>query len=138
MMSELRKFYYFTTSFLLLGISWVGWNLFCFQQAKPGLQICVLKNTVGVACPSCGTTRSILHLLHGDISSAVLLNPFGIFAFIGLMVVPFWLLYDYFNSKRTLWTIYVQCISFFQNRKFTFFVIALVLLNWIWNIQKGV
>lgn len=138
MMSELRKFYYFTTSFLLVGLSWVSWNFFCFQHSKPGLQICVLKNTVGLACPSCGTTRSILHLLHGDFSSAVLLNPFGIFAFIGFMVVPFWLLYDYFNSKRTLWTIYIYCISSFQNKKFTFLVILLVLLNWIWNIQKGI
>jgi len=138
MMTELRKFYYFTTSFLLVGLGWMAWNLFCFQQSKPGLQICVLKNTVGLPCPSCGTTRSILHLVHGDLSSAVLLNPLGIIAFIVMIVSPFWLLYDYYNSKRTLWTIYLQLLSFFQNKKFSTVVIVLVLLNWIWNIQKGI
>jgi hypothetical protein len=116
----------------------MAWNLFCFQQSKPGLQICVLKNTVGLPCPSCGTTRSILHLVHGDLSSAVLLNPLGIIAFIVMIVSPFWLLYDYYNSKRTLWTIYLQLLSFFQNKKFSIVVIILVLLNWIWNIQKGI
>ena len=137
-MTELRKFYYFTVSFLLVGLSWVGWNLFSFKQSKPVFGICILKRTTGLACPSCGTTRSILHLLHGDFSSAVLLNPLGILAFIGMMVIPFCILYDYYYSKRTLWNAYAQCIHFFQNKKFSFVVVLLVLLNWFWNIQKGV
>ena len=137
MMNDLRKFYYFTSSFLVIGLGWISWNLFCFQQAKPGLQICVLKNTVGLPCPSCGTTRSVLHLVQGDLSTALLMNPFGIIVFIGLVVIPFWILYDYWNVKRTLWTYYLQFINFFSNKKFSFVVIVLVLLNWIWNIQKG-
>jgi hypothetical protein len=137
MMSDLRKFYYFTTSFLIVGFGWVVWNLFYFQQSKSGLQICVLKNTVGLPCPSCGTTRSVMHVVHGDLSNALLLNPFGIIAFIGMVVLPFWVLYDYWYAKRTLWTCYLQFIKFFRNKKFSLFVIVLVLLNWIWNIQKG-
>lgn len=137
-MSELRKFYYFTASFILIGLSWIGWNIFCFQQSKPGLQICLLKNTVGIACPSCGTTRSIVHLFHGEFSSAVLLNPLGVIAFIALMIIPFLLIYDYYTSKRILWTIYVQVINLFQNKIFSFIALVLILLNWIWNIQKGV
>lgn len=136
-MSELRKFYYFTASFLLLGFSWVGWNLFCFQQSKPGLQICVLKNTVGLACPSCGTTRSILHVLHGDVVNAFLLNPFGLIAIIGMMIIPIWIIYDYCTSKRSLWLAYLQFIAVLQNKKLSLFVIILIVLNWIWNIQKG-
>ena len=138
MMSDLRKFYYFTSSFLVIGLGWMSWNLFCFQQTKPGLQICVLKNTVGLPCPSCGTTRSVLYLLHGDLSTALLMNPFGIFALLGMVVLPFWILYDYWSAKRTLWAYYLELIKTFSNKKFSFFVIVLVLLNWMWNIQKGV
>jgi hypothetical protein len=138
MMTELRKFYYFTTSFLIVGLGWMAWNLFCFQQSKPGLQICVLKNTVGLPCPSCGTTRSVLHLLHGDIANAILLNPIGLIAFICMVIIPFWIIYDYWQSKRTLWSTYLLLIKLFQNKKFSFIVIVLVLLNWIWNIQKGI
>jgi hypothetical protein len=65
------------------------------------------------------------------------MNPFGIIAFIGMVVFPFWIIYDYWNAKRTLWTYYLQFINFFSNKKFSFVVIVLVLLNWIWNIQKG-
>jgi hypothetical protein len=136
-MSDLKKFYYFTSSFLIICLGWMSWNLFCFQHAKPGLQICVLKNTVGLPCPSCGTTRSVMHLVHGDLSNALLMNPFGIFAFLGLAVLPFWLLYDYWYAKRTLWTYYLQFNNSFSNKKFSFCVVVLVLLNWIWNIQKG-
>jgi hypothetical protein len=138
MMTELRKFYYFTTSFLIAGLGWMAWNLFYFQQSNPGLEICLLKNTVGLPCPSCGTTRSVLHLLQGDLSTAFFLNPLGIIAFVVMIVSPFWLLYDYYNSKRTLWTVYLQFLSFFQNKIFSIVVIVLVLLNWIWNIQKGI
>lgn len=137
MMSDLRKFYFFLSTFLVVGIVWVSWNYFCFQQAKPGLQICVLKNTVGLACPSCGTTRSVLHLLHGDVSNAMLMNPLGIVAFLGLVVFPVWIGIDVLSSKRTLWSYYLGFISILQNKKFSLVVIVLVLINWFWNIQKG-
>jgi hypothetical protein len=137
-MTQLRKFYYFTASFLFIGLSWVSWNLYCFQQAKPGVQICVLKNIVGLACPSCGTTKSILLVLNGDVISAILLNPLGLIACIGILVIPFWFIYDYLSAKRTLWSAYLWAMASFQNKKFSFLVVILVVLNWIWNIQKGV
>ncbi|MEY3060199.1 MAG: hypothetical protein RL000_1551 [Bacteroidota bacterium] len=137
MMSDQKKFYYFTTSFLIFGFGWVALNLFYFQQSSPGLEICILKSAVGLPCPSCGTTRSVLHLLHGDLSSAILVNPIGILVIIGMFIFPFWILYDYRYAKTTLLNTYLQFIKFFSNKKFSLFVIVLVLLNWIWNIQKG-
>lgn len=137
MMSELRKFYFFLSTFLSIGIIWVSWNYFYFQQANPGVQICVLKNTIGLACPSCGTTRSILHLLHGDVLSAILTNPLGLIAFLGLIVCPVWIGFDVLSSKRTLWSYYLEFVRVFQNKKFSIVVIVLVLINWFWNIEKG-
>ena len=137
MMSDQKKFYYFTTSFLIFGFGWVALNLFYIQQSSPGLEICILKSAVGLPCPSCGTTRSVLHLLHGDLSSAILVNPIGVLVIIGMFIFPFWILYDYRYAKTTLLNTYLQFIKFFSNKKFSLFVIVLVLLNWIWNIQKG-
>jgi hypothetical protein len=37
--------------------------------------ICLIYNTTGVPCPTCGMTRSYLALLHGDLSSAFLYHP---------------------------------------------------------------
>ena len=50
---------------------------FVFDPAEhswfPG---CLIKWVTGFDCPACGTQRMIHALLHGDIMTALLLNPF--------------------------------------------------------------
>ena len=50
---------------------------FVFDPAEhswfPG---CIIKWATGFECPACGTQRMIHALLHGDIMTALLLNPF--------------------------------------------------------------
>ena len=36
---------------------------------------CVFKGLTGIPCPTCGSTRSVVHLSHGDILSAFTMNP---------------------------------------------------------------
>jgi Protein of unknown function (DUF2752) len=36
---------------------------------------CVFKGLTGIPCPTCGSTRSVVHLAHGDILSALAMNP---------------------------------------------------------------
>jgi hypothetical protein len=36
---------------------------------------CVFKGLTGIPCPTCGATRSVVHLSHGDILSAFTMNP---------------------------------------------------------------
>jgi hypothetical protein len=36
---------------------------------------CVFKAFTGIPCPTCGTTRSLVHLAHGDILGSLILNP---------------------------------------------------------------
>ncbi|WP_147387881.1 DUF2752 domain-containing protein, partial [Fusobacterium periodonticum] len=40
-----------------------------------GRSICLFYNIYGVACPSCGMTRSYMALLHGDIHQAIYFHP---------------------------------------------------------------
>jgi hypothetical protein len=35
----------------------------------------VFKGLTGIPCPTCGATRSVVHLSHGDILSAFTMNP---------------------------------------------------------------
>ncbi len=36
---------------------------------------CVLYGLTGIPCPTCGSTRSLVFLAHGDLSRALFLNP---------------------------------------------------------------
>ena len=50
---------------------------FVFDPAEHGLfPGCLIKWATGFECPACGTQRMIHALLHGDIMTALLLNPF--------------------------------------------------------------
>lgn len=36
---------------------------------------CVFKGLSGIPCPTCGSTRSIVHLSHGHIFDSLIMNP---------------------------------------------------------------
>lgn len=54
---------------------------------------CVIKNVTGIPCPSCGMTRSYLHVLEGDFSAAFYDHPL-------FFTVPFILIIAYVLSVK--------------------------------------
>lgn len=36
---------------------------------------CLIRSVAGIPCPTCGMTRSLVHLAHGDIAGSLVLNP---------------------------------------------------------------
>jgi hypothetical protein len=52
--------------------------MLCVGRLLPVLSIapdCVFKELTGMPCPTCGATRSVVHLAHGEIISAIAMNP---------------------------------------------------------------
>ncbi len=47
---------------------------------------CVFKGLTGIPCPTCGSTRSVVHLAHGDILSALAMNPLTTLCLISAIV----------------------------------------------------
>jgi Flp pilus assembly pilin Flp len=47
---------------------------------------CVFKGLTGVPCPTCGSTRSLVHLSHGDILKALSMDPLVTIALIGAVL----------------------------------------------------
>lgn len=45
---------------------------------------CAFRQKVGVPCPNCGMTRSVVLTLHGDLGAALALNPAGPLLVFGL------------------------------------------------------
>ena len=46
--------------------------------------VCLLKRLTGLSCPTCGLTRSVCHLLQGDLTGSLALHPAGIPVVVGL------------------------------------------------------
>jgi len=53
---------------VILGFGWL-------QPILSFAPECVFKVLTGIPCLTCGSTRSVVHLSHGDILSAFALNP---------------------------------------------------------------
>lgn len=121
---------------ILAGYGWVLWFLY---RGIPDNNFtpCIFKNVTGIACPSCGSTRSVLLLSHGNFTDALLLNPLGVFMAAIMLIAPFWLLYDVTLKKDTLYTSYKKFEKIVQIKWVAITLIILILINWAWNIQKG-
>ena len=98
---------------------------------------CFFKNITGYPCPSCGITRSVSELFHGNIFEAIYMNPLGIIVFLIITTVPFWIFTDLILKKSTFWFFYRRAEVWFAQKKVFIPFIALTILNWIWNFFKG-
>jgi len=47
---------------------------------------CLFHELTGLDCPGCGSLRSVHHLLHGEIATALLLNPLLYFLVPALLI----------------------------------------------------
>jgi len=137
MFSSARRLYGLMTVFCVAGYTWLYLHIDKSWSTHVGT-VCILKRTTGIPCPSCGSTRSILSLLHGDLVAALLWNPFGFLIFTGLLIVPFWMIHDVIRKQRTLLMVYQTMESHLQRKIVAWPLVIMVLMNWCWNIYKGV
>lgn len=120
----------------IAGYIWISFNLHA-EEKHSNVTTCIIKRCTNIPCPSCGTTRSIILLTHADFFNALILNPLGFFAAIFLIVVPLWILIDLLFKKDSLYAFYKSFELFLQKPKYAILFIFLIVLNWIWNIYKG-
>jgi len=100
--------------------------------------VCLFKHVTDIPCPSCGSTRSVIALLHADFFQAVYINPLGIVVAMIMLIAPVWTVVDLITKKGTLFNFYCKLETIIRRPAIAIPLIALVLLNWIWNSSKGV
>ena len=47
---------------------------------------CAFKGLTGIPCPTCGSTRAVLHLSHGDFLAALVFNPLTSLCFLAAVL----------------------------------------------------
>lgn len=64
------------------------------------------------------------------------MNPFGYIIALLMIIAPFWLLYDVLTKNDSLYKNYKSAEKTLSRRWIAIALIALVCLNWVWNIYK--
>ena len=91
---------------------------------------CVFKGLTGVPCPTCGATRSVVHLAQGELSASLSLNPLVPLLLIIAAIV-------FFYSLITLILGIPRVAIILSDREKNIartVVVALVLANWCYLI----
>ncbi len=134
-----NRFYQYLSLACLVGYGWLA----LIGRLKPEevatqYDVCLIRHFLHFPCPSCGSTRSVLSLFHGDIFGGFYWNPLGFLIFSGLVVSPFWIGYDLLLKKESFYKYFLLFERTLRRRWVAIPAIALVLINWVWNIYKGV
>ena len=97
----------------------------------------MIKQVTGIPCPSCGTTRAVVALFHGNLFQSLRWNPFGVIVAVIMVVSPLWIGYDLLRGSDSLFRVYGATERALSNLWPAILLGGLVIANWIWNIVKG-
>ncbi|WP_372773007.1 DUF2752 domain-containing protein [Mangrovibacterium sp.] len=120
-----------------LGYAWLFFQLHRVTEELGLPTVCLFKNITTIPCPSCGSTRAVLELSQGHLLNAALINPLGLLSGIGLLIIPFWLLFDLFGKRDTLHRSYLKTELFIRRPAPAVVFSLAIIINWIWTIVKG-
>jgi len=119
------------------GYIWLFYNINLTPTDHQSVGVCIVKQVANIPCPSCGSTRSIVSIIHGDFIQGLLINPLGFVIMLIMLISPIWILLDVINNRETLRQVYVKIENKLKKTKIAAFFILLIVANWIWNIMKG-
>ncbi len=133
-----KKLYIFFISLSVSGYAWLAWNVFETQKNHSVPTICIFKEFTHLPCPSCGTTRSLVLLSEGHFTESIMLNPFGMIIAVASVIILGWILTDVAKGKDTFYRAYLYSEKMIRQKSWIFVpAVTLIILNWIWNISKG-
>jgi len=121
----------------LAGYIWLYLNITKNFAESKSVEVCLIKHTTNIPCPSCGSTRSIVSLTKGDFIGAFTLNPFGYLIALIMLISPIWIIADFTMRSNTLFKFYQKVETYLKRPKYAVPLILLVIINWAWNILKG-
>lgn len=132
-----KKLYIILSLGLAAGFAYILYEIIAAGRSSlPDL--CLFRHVTGIACPSCGSTRSVIAIMNGRFHEAIMLNPAGFLIAAIMLSVPLWISLDLATGRQTLLDFYIRTEAIIRKPLIAAMLICLVLANWIWNIQKGI
>lgn len=99
---------------------------------------CVFKSATGYACAGCGISRAISLAFSGEFLASLQTNPLGIFLLLIAVFCFLLLIFDTFTSRKKLYEFYHWVNQKLNNFWVILLFVLIFILNWIWNIYKGI
>lgn len=121
----------------LAGYIWLYFSLTKNFTEKQSVEVCLIKHVTNIPCPSCGSTRSVISLTKGDLIGALNSNPIGYIVAVIMLIAPIWIIADTVKRTKTFFDFYLKLETYLKKPKIAIPLILLVIINWIWNITKG-
>lgn len=121
----------------LAGYVWLYFSSTKNITENKSVEVCLIKHVTNIPCPSCGSTRSVISLTKGDFIGALNFNPIGYLVAIIMLIAPIWIITDTIKRTKTLFDFYLKIETYLKRPKIAIPLILLVIINWIWNITKG-
>jgi hypothetical protein len=121
----------------LAGYIWLYFSITKNITEKKSVEVCLIKYVTNIPCPSCGSTRSVISLTKNDFIGALNSNPIGYLVAIIMLIAPIWIISDTIKRTKTLFDFYIKIETYLKRPKIAIPLILLVIINWIWNITKG-
>ena len=98
---------------------------------------CIFHTITGYPCPACGTRRALLILLNGNIYDSILVNPYGLLLVLLTAIYLTGMTIDFIRKKDQFQSWLTRAERHLMNKYILASIILLTILNWIWNIHKG-
>lgn len=136
MIQNRNKLYLFLFTACIFGYVWIYYNLLK-TNLDSGITACYFKNLTSLPCPSCGSTRSIISIFNGNFIQALQINPLGFLVFVIMLILPIWILFDLILKRDSFYIFYKKFEQKLRKPIFYIPLITLVIINWIWNINKA-
>lgn len=121
----------------MAGYIWLYFSTTSNITENNSVEVCLIKHVTNIPCPSCGSTRSVILLTKGNFVEALGLNPIGYLVALIMLVAPIWIVADMIFRDNSLFKCYQKIENQLKKPKYAIPLILLVIINWIWNIKKG-
>lgn len=89
---------------------------------------CLFRTYFGLSCPTCGTTRSLARISHGEIAAAFGANPFMTAGILAVLLLCFYHITTLLTGTAR---IHIE-LSTRERQRLTIVILMLFLLNWVY------
>lgn len=131
----------FNTRLLLLyviGLAWYVFNAIVSATCLSPIIVCPIKRITHFPCPGCGLTRGIMAISKGNVLDAIFsYNALSVVFLPTAVIAGLWGLFDAVTGNDSLHQILLKTDRLLHHKIVLIVALAITVLNWAWNVSKG-